>query len=81
MNPLAVDDELRNRSLAYVLDEFVYCARCAFDINFIKRNVVLFEEVLGFAAIATPERCINRQIHSSIVARREPRIASKLLSC
>ena len=63
LDPLAVNDELRNRTLADVFYEFVRCARSALDIDFVEGEVVLFQKALGFATIATPERGVNSQIH------------------
>src|SRR5581483_11361727 len=68
LDPLAVDHELRNCALASVPDDLVRSLRIALDIDLAERNVVLFEEVLGLATIAAPERGIDGEIHASIVA-------------
>src|SRR5690349_1462122 len=59
LDPLAVDHELRNCALASVPDDLVRSLRIALDIDLAERNVVLFEEVLGLATIAAPERGID----------------------
>jgi len=63
LHPPAVDHELRNRAFADVLQEFIGSPRGTFDIDFLKGNVVLFQKILGFAAIAAPKGGIDGQIH------------------
>lgn len=68
LDPLAVNDKLRNCTLAHVPDKFVGSAWGILDVNLEERNVMFFQEVLGFATIAAPERGVDSEIHGSIVA-------------
>src|SRR6185437_6095051 len=77
--PLAIDYELRDGALAHVLYQFVDGAGGGFDVDFLERDVVLLEEVLGLAAIATPERSVNGKIHRSIVARNLGTMADRVI--
>jgi len=54
LNPFAVDDELGDGTLAYVLEDEVGCARGLLDVDLFVGDVVLVEEALGFAAVAAP---------------------------
>jgi hypothetical protein len=64
LHPLAVDHKLRDGTLAGALDDFVDRTGRAFDIDFLKSNVVLGEKALRLAAVGTPCGGINGQIHA-----------------
>jgi len=66
LDPLAVDYELRDRTLAGALDHFVGGSGSAFDIDVLKCDVVLLQEALGFAAVWTPEGGIDSYLHGHI---------------
>jgi len=55
LHPFAIDDELRDGALADVAKDLFGGAGCFFDVNFGVGNAVLFEEALGFAAVAAPD--------------------------
>ena len=54
LNPLSVENELRDGALAGVCDDLGCCAGGGFDVDFFIRNCVLIEKALGLAAIAAP---------------------------
>ena len=54
LNPLAVENELRNRALAGVGDNLLCSAWRRFDIDLGVGNCVLGQKALGFATIAAP---------------------------
>lgn len=61
LDPLAVDDELWDGSLADALDDLVGGARSGFDVDFFVRDVVLGQEALRKAAVRAPEGAIDDQ--------------------
>jgi hypothetical protein len=63
LHPFAVNDELRDGSLARPLDHFVGGAGRAFDIDLVEGDVVLFEKALGFAAVRAPKGGVNSHFH------------------
>jgi hypothetical protein len=67
LNPFAVDDELRNRPFANVLDDFLSRSGGALNIDLGIRNLVLFKESFGLAAIAAPRSGINQNLHPPII--------------
>ena len=54
LNPLAVEDELGDCFLAYVFQNLICGAGGLLNIDLFVGNVVLGEEALGLAAVATP---------------------------
>ena len=67
LDPFAIDYKLRNRSLAYVLDDLIRGARLDFDIDFGIGNLVFLEESFGFAAITAPWSGVDQHMHLSII--------------
>src|SRR5436189_5669311 len=63
LHPLAIKHELGNGSLSNIADYFVGRTGGLFDIDLFKRNVVLGEECLRLAAVATPRRRIDDELH------------------
>jgi hypothetical protein len=63
LDPIAVDDELRDGPPAGVGNDFGGGAWIFLDVNFFEWNMVEFEESLGLAAVGAPESGINRQFH------------------
>src|SRR5580698_7022682 len=63
LHPLAVDDILRNRALADMLQYLFDGAWRGFDVDFGVGNPVLVEKALGFAAIAAPCRSVEQYLH------------------
>jgi hypothetical protein len=73
LDPLSVEDELRDGSLAHVPHNFFGGAGVALNVDLGIGDPVFFEEALGFAAIAAPRSGINQNIHLFIIMpRREP---------
>jgi hypothetical protein len=70
LDPFAIDDELRNRPFANVLDDFLSRPGGALNIDLGVRNLVLFKESLGLAAIAAPRSGIDQNLHPSILPSR-----------
>jgi hypothetical protein len=68
LDPFAVDDELWDGSLAYVLDYFVSGPGAGLDIDLGVGNAVLFKEAFCFAAIAAPRRGINQNLHLLMIS-------------
>ena len=54
LDPLAVDHELRNGSLAYLPDQLLRGAGAGLDIDLGIGDLVFFKEPFGFTAIAAP---------------------------
>ena len=54
LDPFAVDDELGDGTFADVAEDLVGGAGGLLDVDFLKGDLVLGEEALGFAAIAAP---------------------------
>jgi hypothetical protein len=54
LDPFAVDDKLRDGTLAYVGEDEIGSARRVLDIDFFEGDVVGGEEALRFAAVAAP---------------------------
>ena len=71
LDPLAVEDELGDGTLADVGDDFVSSAGDGFDVDFFVGDGVLVEEALGGAAVAAPGRGVEEKFHSSIFADLE----------
>jgi hypothetical protein len=68
LDPLSVDDELRDGALADVEEERVDGAGSGFDVDFGEGDVVLGEEALGLAAVAAPVGGVDEKFHESIVS-------------
>jgi len=68
LDPLSIQDELRNRALAGVGDDLVGGAWGGFDVDFGVGDGVLAEEALGLAAVAAPVGGIDKKLHVLIVA-------------
>jgi hypothetical protein len=69
LNPLAIEDELRDGALASVGDDFGGGSRVGIDIDLAVGDGVGCEESLGLAAIATPWGGVDEQFHASILRR------------
>ena len=54
LDPLAVEDELRDGALAGLRDDLLSGAGCVLDVDLGEGDGVLGEEALGFAAITAP---------------------------
>lgn len=63
LDPFAVHDKLRDRSFAYVTDNFVCRPRVGLDIDLGIRDMVLFKEALGLTAIAAPGCGVEKDLH------------------
>ena len=70
LEPLAVDDELRDGALAYAADKFVGSGGVGIDIDFAVWNTVGIEKLLGGAAVAAPFGGVDLNLHGAIVLRR-----------
>src|ERR1051326_3586886 len=70
LGPFAIDDELRDGALAGVAHDFRRRARHLLDVDFGIRDVVPREEALGLAAIVTPRRAVDDQLHVGLDDRR-----------
>ena len=68
LDPLAVEDELRNGSLAYLADDLLGGAWNTFNIDLGVGNLVFLKETFGFAAIAAPGSGIDQQMHPLIIS-------------
>ena len=68
LNPLAVQDELRDGALAGVLDDFVRSAGDRLNVDFGVGNFVLGEKAFGFAAIAAPGSGVDEEFHTDILS-------------
>jgi hypothetical protein len=68
LDPLAVEDELRNGTFAYVADDLLGGAGNTLNINLGVGNLVLFKEAFGFPAIAAPGSGIDQHMHPLIIS-------------
>jgi hypothetical protein len=68
LDPFAVDDELWDGSLAYVLDYFVSGSGAGLDIDLGVGDAVLLKKALSFAAIAAPSRGIDQNLHPLMIS-------------
>jgi hypothetical protein len=66
LDPFAVDHKLGDGALAGVLHDFVRRAGRALDVNFVEREIVLFQEALGLAAVGTPWGRVDGDFHRLI---------------
>lgn len=67
LDPFAVENELRDGTLAGVRDDLVGGAGCGFDVDVCVWNCVLGEEALGFGAVAAPGDGVDSKCHTSIL--------------
>jgi hypothetical protein len=67
LNPFAIDDELRDGTLAHVLDQLFCGSRSGLDIDLGIGDLVFVEESFGFAAIAAPCSGIDQHMHFLII--------------
>src|ERR1700733_1295524 len=72
LNPLAIDHELRDGSLADVFDKLFCGPGGGLDIDLAIRDLVFVEESFGLAAIAAPCSGIDQYMHSLIIPCRKP---------
>jgi hypothetical protein len=63
LDPLSINDKLRNGAFAGALDHLVGGAGGGFNVDVFVRNVVLGEKTLCLPAIRTPGRGINDDVH------------------
>jgi hypothetical protein len=68
LDPFAVENELRDGTLAYVGENFVGGARGVLDVDLFEGYVVPGEEALRFAAVAAPGGRVYGEFHASILA-------------
>lgn len=68
LDPLSVEHELRDGAFAGVGDDGVGSAGGGFNIDLGEFDGVLFEEALGFAAVAAPVCGVDQKFHTSIIA-------------
>ena len=73
LDPFAIQDELRDSSLAHVTDKLVRGAGSVLDVDLGIGDLVSFEEFLGFAAIAAPRSRIKpvSYTHLDVYKRQE----------
>jgi hypothetical protein len=67
LDPFAIQDELRDGSLAHMTDKLVRSAGSVLDVDLGISDLVFFEEFLGFAAIAAPHSRIKQKRHLTII--------------
>jgi len=67
LNPLSVEDELRDGALAGVRDDFVGCSGGGLDVDLGIGDRVVSEETLGLATVSTPGGGVDDQFHGSIL--------------
>jgi hypothetical protein len=63
LDPFAIQDELRDGTLAHVADKLLSGARAVLDIDLGISDLVFFEEFFGFAAIAAPRSGVKQKSH------------------
>jgi len=68
LDPLSIQDKLRNGPLARMGDHLRCRARGGLNIDFDVRDRVLGEKAFGLAAVAAPVSGINKELHGHIVA-------------
>jgi hypothetical protein len=68
LDPLPIEDELRDGPFAHMPDDFLCRPRVGLDINFGISNLVLLKEPFGFAAIAAPRSGIHQNLHPYIIS-------------
>ena len=68
LDPLSIEDKLRDRAFTRVGNDLLCGAGRLFDIDFRVGNCVLVEKTLRLAAIATPVGGIDNKLHVLIVA-------------
>ena len=69
LEPFAVNDELRDRALADVLDDRGRGGRVGVDIDLGVGDAVRFEKLLGGAAIAAPGGGVNLHVHKQMLLK------------
>jgi hypothetical protein len=67
LDPFAIQDKLRDGSLADVTDNLVRGSGAGLDVDLGIGDLVFFEKLLGFAAIAAPRGRIKQQRHPTII--------------
>jgi hypothetical protein len=67
LDPFAIQDKLRDSSLAHMTDKLLRGAGSVLDVNLGISDLVFFEEFLGFAAIAAPRSRIKQKRHPTII--------------
>lgn len=65
LNPLSIDDELRDGAFAGAFDDFFGGSGSGFDVDVDVGELVLVEEALGGAAIRTPGGGVDGDFHGS----------------
>jgi len=69
LEPFAVDDQLWDGALSYVLDDLSRGCRVGVDIDLGVGDAVLIEELLGGSAIAAPGSGVNLHVHREILLK------------
>lgn len=67
LEPLAIDDELRDGALADVAEDFVGGGVVCVNIDLGVFDAVGFKKLLGGAAVAAPRGGVNQHLHDAIV--------------
>ena len=67
LDPLSIEDELRDGPLAHMLDDFCGGAGVGLNVDFGIGDPVFLKEAFGFAAIAAPRSGIDQYIHLLII--------------
>lgn len=65
LHPSAIDDKLRDGTLAGLTDDLLGSTRRGFDIHLFVGNVVLLQKALGHAAVRASEGGIDEKLHLS----------------
>ena len=68
LEPLAINDQLRDGALANVANELIGRRRIVVDIDFGVGEVMGVEEMLGGTAVAAPGCGVNGNLHTLILA-------------
>ncbi len=68
LEPLSIDDKLRNGSLAHMADHFFGCAGGLFDVDLGVLQGMFVEVLLGGAAVPAPGCGVKQDVHRLIVS-------------
>ena len=63
MYPFSVDDELRDRTFAGLLDHLICGSWRVFNIDFLERNAVPLQKAFSLAAVWAKEAGIDSNFH------------------
>jgi hypothetical protein len=68
LNPLSIEDKLRDCAFTRVGNDLLCGARSLFDVDFGIGDRVLGEKTLRLAAVAAPVGRVDKKLHTNIVA-------------